>query len=201
VPEDTPKRPIKSAAIIGAGTMGGGIAMNFANAGIPVTVLEMKQEALDKGLCHGAQELREHHEEGPPDTGRSSTSALGLIKGTLSYDDIKDADIVIEAVFEEMGVKEKVFNKLDQVMKPGRPFLASNTSTLDLNKIGGLHQTAAGRDRHAFLQSGQRDEAAGNRARREDRQDVLATTIGIVEEDQRRPAWSRASATASSAIA
>ena len=133
VPEDTPKRPIKSAAIIGAGTMGGGIAMNFANAGIPVTVLEMKQEALDKGLATVRKNYENTMKKGRL-TQEKFDQRMGLIKGTMSYDDIKNADIVIEAVFEEMGVKEKVFNKLDEVMKPGA-ILASNTSTLDLNKI------------------------------------------------------------------
>ncbi len=133
VPEDTPKRPIKSAAIIGAGTMGGGIAMNFANAGIPVTVLEMKQEALDKGLATVRKNYENTMKKGKL-TQAKLDERVGLIKGTLSYDDIKNADIVIEAVFEEMGVKEKVFKQLDEVMKPGA-ILASNTSTLDLNKI------------------------------------------------------------------
>ena len=133
VPEDTPKRPIKSAAIIGAGTMGGGIAMNFANAGIPVTVLEMKQEALDKGLATVRNNYENTMKKGKL-TQAKFDERMGLIKGTLSYDTIKDADIVIEAVFEEMGVKEKVFSTLDSVMKPGA-ILASNTSTLDLNKI------------------------------------------------------------------
>jgi 3-hydroxyacyl-CoA dehydrogenase len=133
VPEDTPKRPIKSAAIIGAGTMGGGIAMNFANAGIPVTVLEMKQEALDKGLATVRKNYENTMKKGRL-TQQKFDERVGLIKGTLSYDDIKNADIVIEAVFEEMGVKEKVFKKLDEVMKPGA-ILASNTSTLDVNKI------------------------------------------------------------------
>jgi 3-hydroxyacyl-CoA dehydrogenase len=133
VPEDTPKRPIKSAAIIGAGTMGGGIAMNFANAGIPVTVLEMKQEALDKGLATVRKNYENTMKKGRL-TQQKFDERIGLIKGTLSYDEIKNADIVIEAVFEEMGVKEKVFKKLDEVMKPGA-ILASNTSTLDVNKI------------------------------------------------------------------
>ena len=133
VPEDTPKRVIKSAAIIGAGTMGGGIAMNFANAGIPVTLLEMKQEALDKGLATVRKNYENTMKKGKL-TQAKFDERIGLIKGTLSYDEIKGADIVIEAVFEEMGVKEKVFTKLDEVMKPGA-ILASNTSTLDLNKI------------------------------------------------------------------
>jgi 3-hydroxyacyl-CoA dehydrogenase len=133
VPDDTPTRPIKSAAIIGAGTMGGGIAMNFANAGIPVKVLEMKQEALDKGLTTIRKNYENTMKKGRL-TQEKFDQRVGLITGTLSYDDIKDADIVIEAVFEEMGVKEKVFEKLDSIMKPGA-ILASNTSTLDVNKI------------------------------------------------------------------
>jgi 3-hydroxyacyl-CoA dehydrogenase len=133
VPEDTPTRPIKSAAIVGAGTMGGGIAMNFANAGIPVTLLETKQEALDKGLATIRKNYENTMKKGKL-TPEKFEQRVGLIKGTMSYDDIKNADIVIEAVFEEMGVKESVFRKLDEVMKPGA-ILASNTSTLDLNKI------------------------------------------------------------------
>ena len=133
VPDDTPVRAIKSAAIIGAGTMGGGIAMNFANAGIPVTLVEMKQEALERGLAT----VRKNYEASVK-KGRLSAAKLdermGLIKSTLSFDEIKDADIVIEAVFEDIGVKEQVFKKLDAVMKPGA-ILASNTSTLDVNRI------------------------------------------------------------------
>jgi 3-hydroxyacyl-CoA dehydrogenase len=133
VPSDTPVREIRSAAVIGAGTMGGGIAMNFANAGIPVTILETRQEALDKGLAT----IRKNYEN----TVRKGKLApekfeqrMGLVKGTLDYADIAQADIVIEAVFEDMGVKESVFRQLDQVMRPGA-ILASNTSTLDLNRI------------------------------------------------------------------
>jgi 3-hydroxyacyl-CoA dehydrogenase len=133
VPTDTPIRPIKSAAVIGAGTMGGGIAMNFANAGIPVKILEMKQEALDKGLAT----IRKNYEN-TMKKGKLSPEKfeqrVGLITGTLSYEEISQADIVVEAVFEDMGVKETVFKKLDEVMKPGA-ILASNTSTLDVNQI------------------------------------------------------------------
>src|SRR5450756_2062567 len=116
--------------------MGGGIAMNFANAGIPVTVLEMKQEALDKGLATVRKNYENTMKKGRL-TQQKFDERIGLIRGTLSYDDIKNADIVIEAVFEEMGIKEKVFRKLDEVMKPGA-ILASNTSTLDINRIAGL---------------------------------------------------------------
>jgi 3-hydroxyacyl-CoA dehydrogenase len=133
VPEDTPKRKIQKAAVIGAGTMGGGIAMNFANAGIPVTVLEMKQEALDKGLGVVRRNYENSLKKGKL-TQEKFEQRLAQIKGTLSYDEIKDADIVIEAVFEDMGVKEQVFRKLDGLMKPGA-ILASNTSTLDVNRI------------------------------------------------------------------
>jgi 3-hydroxyacyl-CoA dehydrogenase len=136
VPDDTPKRPIKSAAVIGAGTMGGGIAMNFANTGIPVVVLEVNQEALDKGLATVRKNYENSLKKGRL-TPEKFGQRTGLIKGTLSYDDIKNADIVIEAVFEEMGIKEKVFRKLDEVMKPGA-ILASNTSTLDVNQIAGF---------------------------------------------------------------
>lgn len=133
VPEDTPVRTINSAAVIGAGTMGGGIAMNFANAGIPVTILEMKQEALDKGLATIRRNYENTLKKGKL-TPEKMAQRVGLISGSLSYDDIAQADIVIEAVFEDMRVKETVFKKLDDVMKPGA-ILASNTSTLDLNKI------------------------------------------------------------------
>lgn len=133
VPEDTPKREIKSVAVIGAGTMGGGIAMNFLNAGIPVKILEMKQEALDKGVGIIKKNYEAQVKKGKLKEDKYA-QRMDLLSTTLSYDDLKDADLVIEAVFEEMGVKEKVFKELDRVMKPGA-ILASNTSTLDVNKI------------------------------------------------------------------
>jgi 3-hydroxyacyl-CoA dehydrogenase len=133
VPEDTPKREIKSIAVIGAGTMGGGISMNFLNAGIPVKILEMKQEALDKGIAI----IRKNYES-QVTKGKLKQAVydqrMALLSTTLSYADLKDADMVIEAVFEEMGVKEKVFTQLDAVMKKGA-ILATNTSTLDVDKI------------------------------------------------------------------
>ena len=133
VPVDTPIREIKSVAIIGAGTMGGGIAMNFVNAGLPVTLLETKQEALDKGLATIRRNYENTMKKGKL-TQEKFDQRLALIKGTLSYEEIGQADIVIEAVFEDMGVKETVFRKLDEVMKPGA-ILASNTSTLDVDQI------------------------------------------------------------------
>ncbi len=133
VPEDTPKRDIQSIAVIGAGTMGGGIAMNFLNASIPVKMLEMKQEALDKGIGIIRKNYEAQVKKGKLKQDKYE-QRMSLLSTTLSYDDLKDADMVIEAVFEEMGVKEKVFKELDRVMKPGA-ILASNTSTLDVNQI------------------------------------------------------------------
>jgi 3-hydroxyacyl-CoA dehydrogenase len=136
VPEETPTREIKSTALIGAGTMGGGIAMNFANVGIPVKVLELSQEALDKGL--GV--VRKNY-AGTVSKGRLSQEEMdkrmALFQGVTSYDALKDADIVIEAVFEDMAVKKQVFEKLDKICKPGA-ILASNTSTLDVNEIAAM---------------------------------------------------------------
>ena len=133
VPADTPLREIKSAAVIGAGTMGGGIAMNFANAGIPVKILEMKQEALDKGLATIRKNYENSMKKGKL-TQEKFDQRVGLITGTLAYADLGAADIVVEAVFEDMGVKETVFKQLDAVMKQGA-ILASNTSTLDVDQI------------------------------------------------------------------
>jgi len=133
VPEDTPLRKIGRIAVIGAGTMGSGITANFLSAGIPVTLLEAKKEALDRG-----QAVIRGIYEASAKKGRLTAQQVGermaFLKPTQSYNDLKDADMVIEAVFEDMAVKEAVFRKLDETMKPGA-ILASNTSTLDLNKI------------------------------------------------------------------
>ncbi len=133
VPADTPLRAVNSVAIIGAGTMGGGIAMNFLNAGIRVKMLEMKQEALDKGIGIIRKNYEAQVKKGKLKQDKYE-QRMALLSTTLAYTDLKDADLVIEAVFEEMGVKEAVFKSLDGVMKAGA-ILASNTSTLDLNKI------------------------------------------------------------------
>ncbi len=133
VPEDTPQRSIASVAVIGAGTMGGGISMNFLNAGIPVKILEMKQDALDRGIATIRKNYEAQVKKGKLKQDKFD-QRMALLSTTLSYDDIGQADLVIEAVFEEMGVKEAVFKQLDAVMKPGA-ILASNTSTLDVNKI------------------------------------------------------------------
>ena len=133
VPADTPKREINSIAVIGAGTMGGGIAMNFLNAGIPVKMLEMKLDALERGIATIRKNYESQVKKGKLKQDKYE-QRMSLLSTTLSYDDLSGADMVIEAVFEEMGVKEAVFKELDRVMKPGA-ILASNTSTLDLNQI------------------------------------------------------------------
>ncbi|NQW54619.1 MAG: enoyl-CoA hydratase/isomerase family protein, partial [Rhodospirillales bacterium] len=133
VPADTPQREIKTGGIIGAGTMGGGIAMNFANAGVPVTMLETSQEALDRGL----KTIRTNYENTARRGGMKAEDVdkrMALITPTLAYNALKDADVIIEAVFETMEVKETVFKKLDEVAKPGA-ILATNTSGLDVNQI------------------------------------------------------------------
>jgi len=136
VPEDTPVREIRKVAVIGAGTMGGGISMNFLNAGIPVIMLEMKQDAIDRGVATIRKNYEAQVKKGKLKQDKLD-ERMALLSTTLNYADIKDADLVIEAVFEEMGVKEKVFKTLDEVMKPGA-ILASNTSTLDVNRIAGF---------------------------------------------------------------
>ena len=138
VPADTPQRAVNSVAVIGAGTMGGGISMNFLNAGIPVKILEMKQEALDRGIATIRKNYESQVKRGKLKQDKYE-QRMALLSTTLDYADLKDTDMVIEAVFEDMGVKETVFKKLDEVMKPGA-ILASNTSTLDMNRIAGFTQ-------------------------------------------------------------
>ena len=133
IPKDTPVLPIKSAAVVGAGTMGGGIAMVLANAGIPVTLKETDQSALDRGLAT----IKSNYENSVK-RGRFSAEAaaerLNRIKPTLAYDDFANADLVIEAVFEGMALKKEIFRELDRFCKPGA-ILASNTSTLSIDEI------------------------------------------------------------------
>ena len=133
VPDDTPVRTIATVGVIGAGTMGGGISMNFLNAGIPVTLLETKQEALDRGVATIRKNYEAQVKKGKLKPEKYE-ERMALLRTTLSYDDLKACDLIIEAVFEEIGVKQQVFEKLDAVAKPGA-ILASNTSTLDVNKI------------------------------------------------------------------
>lgn len=133
IADDIALRPIKRIGVIGAGTMGGGIAMNFLSAGIPVTIVEMQQDALDRGVGI----IRKNY-EATAAKGRMKPeqveAAMGLLTPTLSLHDLADVDLVIEAVYEEMSVKQDIFGKLDTICKPGA-ILASNTSYLDVNVI------------------------------------------------------------------
>ena len=137
VPDDTPLIPIKKVGIIGAGTMGGGIAMNFANAGIPVVIVEQKQEPLDRGLAT----IRKNYERTASRGGITPAQVeerCALITGSLSMEDsFKDVDLVIEAVFERMDIKKDIFTKLDAICKPGA-ILATNTSGLDIDEIASV---------------------------------------------------------------
>jgi 3-hydroxyacyl-CoA dehydrogenase len=133
---DTPLRTIARVGVIGAGTMGGGIAMNFLNAGLPVALLETKQEALDRGVATIRRNYENSAKKGKL-TAEQVESRMALLTPTLSYDALADADLVVEAVFEDMGVKESVFRRLDEVCKPGA-ILASNTSYLDIDRIAGF---------------------------------------------------------------
>jgi 3-hydroxyacyl-CoA dehydrogenase len=138
VPESTPQRPIKSAGVIGAGTMGTGITINFLNAGLPVLLLEVNREALDKGIAR----IRETY-DGQLRKGKLTREKLdarmALLTAATDYADLAQCDIVIEAVFEDMTVKEKVFRALDEALKPGA-ILATNTSTLDVDRIAAVTQ-------------------------------------------------------------
>ena len=136
ITRETPIKEIKQAAVIGAGTMGGGIAMNYANAGIPVTLKEADQERLDKGVA-----IIRGNYEATAKKGRLTEAQveqrMALIKPTLLYDDIAEADIVVEAVFENLELKKKIFAEIDAVAKEGA-ILASNTSTLDIDQIASV---------------------------------------------------------------
>jgi 3-hydroxyacyl-CoA dehydrogenase len=131
IPRETPLRPIETAAIVGAGTMGGGIAMSFAEFGFPVKLLEVSQEALDRGLARIRSNYETSVKRGSL-TEAEMQRRLKLIEPVKSYDDIAQCDVVIEAVFERIPVKEEVFKKLDEVMKPGA-LLYSNTSGIDID--------------------------------------------------------------------
>ncbi len=134
IPADTKPRALAKAGIVGAGTMGGGIAICFANAGIPVTILDTSDEALKRGtgVLEGTYESMVKRGRLSPE---DKAKRMGLIKGTTNYADLSEADVIIEAVFENMDLKKKIFAELDKVAKPGC-VLATNTSTLDVEKIG-----------------------------------------------------------------
>ena len=135
LPADVAPRVIASAGVVGAGTMGGGIAIAFANAGIPVTVLDVDQESLANGLKVVDSTFESMVKRGRIDAAEKARR-MGLIKGTVSYQDLAASDVIIEAVFESMDLKKRIFGELDAVAKPGA-LLATNTSTLDIDEIAG----------------------------------------------------------------
>ena len=141
VPDDTPQRSIAHVGVIGAGTMGGGIAMNFLNAGLRVTLVDMTAEALERGVATLRKNYEAQVKKGKLSTERLA-QRLALLQPSTQLSDLADADLVIEAVFEDLGVKEQVFRQLDAIAKPGA-ILASNTSTLDLNAIAGFTRRPA----------------------------------------------------------
>ncbi|MEL7468623.1 MAG: 3-hydroxyacyl-CoA dehydrogenase NAD-binding domain-containing protein [Pseudomonadota bacterium] len=180
VPKDTPTRPIEKAAILGAGTMGGGIAMNFANAGIPTVLVEQNQDALDRGLGI----IRKNYES-TAKKGRISAqdveTRMACLSGSLDFDAaVSDVDIVIEAVFENMALKKEIFAKLDAACKPGA-ILATNTSTLDIDEIAAV--TARPQDvigLHFFSPANVMrllEEVRG----KETAHDVIATCMGLAK--------------------
>jgi 3-hydroxyacyl-CoA dehydrogenase len=136
VPDDTPLIPVKSVGIIGAGTMGGGIAMNFANVGIAVTIVEVQKEALERGL----KVIRSNYERTASRGGITAAQVeerMALITGSLDMNALATVDLVIEAVFERMDVKKEIFTKLDAICKPGA-ILATNTSGLNIDEIASV---------------------------------------------------------------
>ncbi|MDP1633354.1 MAG: 3-hydroxyacyl-CoA dehydrogenase NAD-binding domain-containing protein, partial [Gallionellaceae bacterium] len=133
LPAEARARKVEKGGIIGAGTMGGGIAICFANAGLPVVMIDSSREALDRGLA-GVDRTYESMVKRGRITAEDKAKRMSLIKTSLDYADLKDADVVIEAVFEDMALKKEIFARLDKVAKPGA-VLASNTSTLDIDEI------------------------------------------------------------------
>ena len=133
LPDGTTARKMERAAVVGAGTVGGGIAMCFANAGIPVTVIETDEEALQRGLARVAQTYGISVKRGSLKP-EQRDARLKLIEGKLGLEAAAAADVVVEAVFEEMGLKKEVFGRLERIAKPGA-VLATNTSFLDVNEI------------------------------------------------------------------
>ena len=136
IPEDTQPRTVRKVGVIGAGTMGGGISMNFLSAGIPVTIFEMNQEALDRGTGVMRKNYEATASKGKM-TAEQVAGAMGLLTPTLDFNELADCDLIIEAVFEQMDVKKDIFTRLDQTMKPGA-ILASNTSYLNIDEIAAV---------------------------------------------------------------
>ena len=138
LPPGTPLRPVGRVAVIGAGTMGGGIAMAFANIGIPVTLIDADAKGLDRGLTRVQANYAGSVERGKLDAGEMQ-ARLALIRGSLRIEDVADADLVVEAVFEDLGLKQQIFRQLDALARPGA-ILATNTSGLDIDAIAAATQ-------------------------------------------------------------
>lgn len=136
IPADTQLLPINRVGVIGAGTMGGGITMNFLTAGIPVTIVEMTQEALDRGVATMGKNYENTVKRGKMEAA-DAQAAMARLTPTLDFGALAEADLVIEAVYESMDVKKDVFGRLDKVAKPGA-ILASNTSYLDIDEIAAV---------------------------------------------------------------
>jgi 3-hydroxyacyl-CoA dehydrogenase len=185
VPADTPLRPVRKAAIIGAGTMGGGIAMCFANAGIPVTVVDADAASLERGLGR----VRQNYEVSVS-RGRLShadmDSRMGLLQPTVDISAVADADMIIEAVFERLDLKLDIFRKLDSLARPGA-ILATNTSMLDVNRIAaetGRPQDVVGT--HFFSPANVMrllEVVRGEKTAK----DVLATTLAVAKAIKKIP--------------
>jgi len=149
LPADTALIPVNQVGVIGAGTMGGGITMNFLTAGIPVTIVETSQEALDRGVATIRRNYEASVKRGKLDAGLAER-AIALLTPTLDFDALAAADLVIEAVYESMDVKQEVFTRLDAIAKPGA-ILASNTSYLDIDAIAAItHRPASVLGTHFF---------------------------------------------------
>ena len=166
LPESTPTRAIEQAAIVGAGTMGGGIAMNFINAGIPVVMLDTTRNALDAGVARIRGNYENSLSKGKL-TLQQVDQRMNLLTTTLSLEDIGSADVVLEAVFEQMSVKEDGISQARRRDETGRD---PGDQHIDAGRRPDrrIHTSPTGRDRHALLQPGERDETAGGRARQDD---------------------------------
>ena len=179
VPKDTPIREIRQAAVVGAGTMGGGIAMNYINAGIPVLLKETTEEALERGLATIAKNYQRSIARGRF-TEEWVEERLDLITPTLSYDGFEKADVITEAVFEGMELKKKVFAELDAVAKPGA-ILASNTSTLSIDEIASATKRPQDVIGHHFFSPANVMRLLEIVRGAETSKDVIATSMGLAK--------------------
>lgn len=179
VPKDTPQYQINSAAVVGAGTMGGGITMSYVNAGIPVVLKEAGQKELDAGL----KKIRKNYDVSVQRGKMSADEVeqrIGLIKPSMDYSDIKDADIVVEAVFENMELKKKVFGEIDQVAKE-TAILATNTSTLDVDEIASATKRPQSVIGHHFFSPANVMKLLEIVRGKQTAQEVIATSVALAK--------------------